>query len=147
MNGPGAADGSAVTTVVAALVERDGKLLLARRAPGERDAGSWELPGGKLEPGEDERACLARELREEFGVTAEVGERPFSIGGAEHRGRRWRFVVYRAGLDVGAIELRVHDRIVFADEGDFASLDLAPLDGPALEAWVRARAQSTSNRT
>jgi 8-oxo-dGTP diphosphatase len=60
--------------VVAALIERGGEVLVARRrATGER-GNLWEFPGGKVEPGEGERAALARELREELGVRALVGE-------------------------------------------------------------------------
>ncbi|MEU6469129.1 (deoxy)nucleoside triphosphate pyrophosphohydrolase [Streptomyces massasporeus] len=60
--------------VGAALVE-DGRLLAARRSAPVELAGRWELPGGKVEPGETADAALARELREELGVDAEVGER------------------------------------------------------------------------
>jgi len=57
--------------VGAVLRDAAGRVLAARR---ERPAG-WELPGGKVEPGETEPAALVRELREELGVTVEVGER------------------------------------------------------------------------
>ena len=60
--------------VVAAVIERaDAVLVSLRRAKGER-ASLWEFPGGKVEPGEGERAALFRELREELGVRAQVGE-------------------------------------------------------------------------
>ncbi len=54
--------------VAAAIHVRDGKLLLAQRPAGTRHAGTWELPGGKVEPGETPEEALARELREELGV-------------------------------------------------------------------------------
>ncbi|WP_328423873.1 (deoxy)nucleoside triphosphate pyrophosphohydrolase [Streptomyces sp. NBC_00443] len=60
--------------VGAALVEA-GRLLAARRSAPEELAGRWELPGGKVEPGEAPEAALVRELREELGVAAEVVER------------------------------------------------------------------------
>jgi len=53
--------------VVLALVHHEGNYLIARRPAGVAFAGSWELPGGKREPGEDDRTALARELREELG--------------------------------------------------------------------------------
>lgn len=60
--------------VVAAVIEREDAVLVSlRRADGER-ASLWEFPGGKVEPGEGERAALYRELREELGVRAQVGE-------------------------------------------------------------------------
>ena len=56
--------------VSAGIIHRDGRVLAARRADGER-AGLWELPGGKVERGEDAVQALRRELREELGC--EVG--------------------------------------------------------------------------
>ena len=60
--------------VLAAVVERDGKLLVTRRLEGTHLSGYWEFPGGKCEPGEAHEACLARELFEELNVGCEVGE-------------------------------------------------------------------------
>ncbi|MCU1338560.1 MAG: hydrolase [Bryobacterales bacterium] len=60
--------------VVAAVMMRDGKILIGQRKRGGRHPLKWEFPGGKVEPGEDPRAALARELREELNVEAEVGE-------------------------------------------------------------------------
>jgi len=53
---------------------RDGKILIGRRKRGGRHPLKWEFPGGKVEPGEDQRAALARELREELNVDAVIGE-------------------------------------------------------------------------
>uniref|UniRef100_UPI00020B9EEA NUDIX hydrolase n=1 Tax=Rhodospirillum rubrum (strain ATCC 11170 / ATH 1.1.1 / DSM 467 / LMG 4362 / NCIMB 8255 / S1) TaxID=269796 RepID=UPI00020B9EEA len=52
----------------AALIDPDGRVLLAQRPPGKSLAGLWEFPGGKLEPGETPEAALVRELAEELGV-------------------------------------------------------------------------------
>ncbi len=62
-----------VVIVLAAIVERDGSLLVTRRLDGTHLAGLWEFPGGKCEPGETHEACLARELAEELGVGSRVG--------------------------------------------------------------------------
>lgn len=63
-----------VLIVSAGIIERDdGAILIARRPPGAWMAGYWEFPGGKLEPGETPEECLAREIREELSVDAEVG--------------------------------------------------------------------------
>lgn len=58
--------------VTAAVINEADLFLMAQRSDGD-EAGKWEFPGGKVEPGEDPRACLRRELREELGVEAEVG--------------------------------------------------------------------------
>jgi len=64
----------AVVEVVAAVVERDGRYLITRRLEGTHLAGLWEFPGGKILPGEKPEDALRRELQEELGVEAEVGE-------------------------------------------------------------------------
>jgi 8-oxo-dGTP diphosphatase len=53
---------------------RDGKILIGQRKRGGRHPLKWEFPGGKVEPGEDPRAALARELHEELNVDAVIGE-------------------------------------------------------------------------
>ena len=60
--------------VVAAVIERDGKILIGQRKRSGRHPLKWEFPGGKVEPGEDTRQALARELREELGIEAKVDE-------------------------------------------------------------------------
>ncbi len=51
-----------------ALVDADGRVLLAQRPPGKSMAGMWEFPGGKVEQGETPEACIQREMKEELGV-------------------------------------------------------------------------------
>ena len=60
--------------VSAAVVVRDGRVLLSQRKKGSHLADAWEFPGGKVEPGEDPKAALVRELDEELGVRAEIGD-------------------------------------------------------------------------
>ena len=60
-------------TVVAAVVERDGLIMLCQRRPEVHNGLKWEFPGGKLEPGESPEQALARELWEELGIEAQVG--------------------------------------------------------------------------
>ena len=60
--------------VLAAVVERDGRFLVTRRVKGTHLSGYWEFPGGKCEAGETHEACLSRELEEELGVRAEIGD-------------------------------------------------------------------------
>jgi 8-oxo-dGTP diphosphatase len=60
--------------VAAAVLIEGGRVLLTQRKAGTHLAGAWEFPGGKVEAGEDPREALKRELREEIGVEARVGE-------------------------------------------------------------------------
>ena len=59
--------------VVAAVIERDGRVLICQRKNG-RHALKWEFPGGKIEHGENPQDALARELREELAIEARIGE-------------------------------------------------------------------------
>ena len=61
-----------MTTVAAAVIERDGRILICRRRPEQDHGGEWEFPGGKLEEGESPRDSLRRELREELRIEAQI---------------------------------------------------------------------------
>ena len=65
--------------VVAAVICRDGKILITRRLDGAHLPGLWEFPGGKVEPGETLKAALMREIREEVGVNVIVFDQCLSI--------------------------------------------------------------------
>ena len=77
---------AALIVVVAAVIERDGRYLVTRRLKDTHLADYWEFPGGKCEPDETHEACLARELREELDVGADIGEEILST---EHRYPDW----------------------------------------------------------
>jgi 8-oxo-dGTP diphosphatase len=59
--------------VVAAIIERRGRILICRRKPEQSHPLQWEFPGGKVEPGETPEQALARELEEELGIVGAVG--------------------------------------------------------------------------
>ena len=61
------------TPIVAAVIVRDGKVLLCQRRAEQEFPLKWEFPGGKIEPGEETTAALRRELTEELGIGAEIG--------------------------------------------------------------------------
>ena len=60
--------------VVAAVIEREERILIGQRKRTARHPLKWEFPGGKVEPGEEHRAALARELHEELGIEATIGD-------------------------------------------------------------------------
>ena len=60
--------------VTAAVIRKNGRLLIAQRPLGGRLGGLWEFPGGKVEPGETLKQCLRREIKEELGVRIKVGQ-------------------------------------------------------------------------
>lgn len=113
--------------VVAAVIEKDGRFLIARRAPHKADAGFWEFPGGKVEPGETPQQALKRELCEEMDVAAEIGE-------LVHRGseRGIDFEAYRASIQ-GEPAQRDHDRIEWVTRAEAADKPMHDFDWEVAE--------------
>ena len=113
--------------VTAAVVERDGKVLVARRRPELVAGGLWEFPGGKLEDGESPERGLARELEEELGVTAMVGERLCAVPFAGPTAR-FELLVFRTELLGDPTRLTDHDALRWLapaemDEAEFSKPD------------------------
>ena len=96
--------------VVAAVIEKDGKVLIARRRKGDKLAGKWEFPGGKIEPGESPEAALRRELLEELGIEAEIGEH-FCTSRYDYPHLSVELITYNVRAFSGAILPHVHDRV------------------------------------
>jgi mutator protein MutT len=71
---PQGGEGGKVVEVVAAVIERAGRILIARRPAALHLGGLWEFPGGKRQPGETPEAALVREIREELDAAVTVGE-------------------------------------------------------------------------
>jgi mutator protein MutT len=84
--------------VVAAVIERDGKLLITRRREGTHLSGLWEFPGGKPEPGEALEDALRREIREELDAVVSVGERIETVDW-QYPDKRVSLVFFRCGVE------------------------------------------------
>jgi 8-oxo-dGTP diphosphatase len=113
--------------VTAAIVIQDGKVLLARRGPKEKLAGYWEFPGGKVEKGESLAECLCRELHEELGVEAEIGE---VMAQSEYRYDHGAFILVGlcATLKSNDLFLSVHDLAEWVPISDLLKYQLAEAD-------------------
>lgn len=122
--------------VVAAVLVRERRVLAAQRAPGKREGGLWELPGGKVEPGEDDATALARELHEELGVRVIVAEH---LGEAEHTYAHGavRLVAMRCTLADGEPRALDHAALRWLSADELLDVAWAPADVPLLDA-VRA---------
>ncbi len=117
--------------VVGAAVLREGRVLAARRTAPPAAAGRWEVPGGKVEPGEPPAAAVARELVEELGVDVEVtGWLP----GRVPVGDDLELAVATAVLVGGEPEVREHDLLRWVDAAGLAELDWLGPDRPFLPA-------------
>jgi 8-oxo-dGTP diphosphatase len=81
-----------LTVVAVALVDADGRVLLAQRPEGKAMAGLWEFPGGKINPGESPEAALIRELKEELDIdVTEACLAPFTF--ASHRYEKFHLLM------------------------------------------------------
>jgi 8-oxo-dGTP diphosphatase len=96
--------------VTAAVIERDGKVLVARRRKGLVAEGLWEFPGGKLEAGEDPRRGLERELAEELGVEARAGDLLCSVPFSGSL-KSFELVVFRTELLSDGFRMTDHDEV------------------------------------
>ena len=118
--------------VSAAIIIEDGKVLLARRAKGEKLAGYWEFPGGKREEDETIDECLVREIREELSLDIEVvGE--FDTSDYEYPGGHIRLIGLLAEIQNGVISKTVHDLVEWIDICSVLDYQLAPADIPLAE--------------
>ena len=113
--------------VVAAVIEREGRFLIAKRRPGGALGGRWEFPGGKIEPGETPEESLRRELREEFQVETEIGS---FLGSEVHKYPTFTIdlMAYRAVCVSGEFKLADHAEIQWALPGELDRYDFAEAD-------------------
>ncbi|GGU37127.1 DNA mismatch repair protein MutT [Streptomyces lavendofoliae] len=132
--------------VVAGAVFDEGRLLAARRSAPPELAGRWELPGGKLEPGETAPQALVRELREELGVETEPGER---IPGEWPLAPGYVLQVWTARLLSGEPSpLQDHDELRWLARHELDSVDWLDQDRPAVaEAARRFPGEHPGNRS
>lgn len=121
--------------MTAAILIRDERLLLARRAKNSALAGLWELPGGKVEPGETSEECLAREMHEELGVEIGVGKL-FATSEYEYDHGSFEVLAYFAELVEGELTARVHETFAWFSRAELARIKLAPADIPIVEKLV-----------
>ncbi len=112
--------------VVAALIVREGRVLLDRRPDRGRHAGLWEFPGGKVDPGETDAEALARELREELGVEAVVGR---SVGAADDGAIA--LVLYAVALE-GEPRSAEGQAIAWFEPSELEALPMPPADRPLI---------------
>lgn len=119
--------------VTAAIIIRDGKVLITRRAAGQAHAGWWEFPGGKVEDGESPEECLYRELKEELGVDTHIGNK-LAESIYEYATGAIRLIAFEAAIAEGEIRLTVHEEALWANISDLSSYMLLPADRPIAEA-------------
>lgn len=128
--------------VVGAAILRGSECLVARRGSSMSLPGKWEFPGGKVEAGEDPRAALVREIREELGLHISVAD-CVGRGTAIMGDRRIVLDVYLATMTGGDLALAEHAEVAWCGADTLQALDWAEADVPVLAA-VKARLEGRS---
>ena len=127
------------TLIVAAcaLVDIDGRVLIARRPAGKQLAGLWEFPGGKMEAGETPEACLIRELAEELGIeVTHACLAPFVFTSHAYPTFHLLMPLFLCRRWEGFVSAREHVALAWVKPHKLADYPMPPADAP-LVAWLR----------
>ena len=119
--------------VVAALIENDNKVLLARRSTGDINVlGKWEFPGGKVEQDENEFEAIEREIKEEFEFTIKATEF-ITNNVCEYPTKIVDLRLYKCDYVSGEFKLHDHSEYKWVNKEELLEYDLAPADIPLAE--------------
>ena len=118
--------------VVAAIIERDGRVLATQRGYGAL-AGGWEFPGGKIEPGETPGEALAREIREELEVAISIDRLVCEID-YDYDGFRLHMRCFLCRITQGELKLVEHSDAKWLDAPSLGSVAWLPADTAVIQA-------------
>lgn len=126
-----------VLVAACALIDIDGRVLIAQRPAGKTLAGLWEFPGGKLEAGETPEACLIRELDEELGIkVTKACLAPFVFASHGYETMHLLMPLYLCRRWEGFVTAREHAALAWVKPRNMAQYPMPPADAP-LAAWLR----------
>ena len=126
-----------ILVAAAALIDADGRVLIAQRPEGKQLAGLWEFPGGKVEPGETPEQCLIRELKEELGI--EVNEAclaPFVFTTHAYDSFHLLMPLWLCRRWSGVVQALEHQAVAWVKPVRLSDYPMPPADEP-LVAWLR----------
>ena len=115
--------------VVAAVIFRENKILIARRKKGKHLESCWEYPGGKTEKNEEEKKALKRELKEEFNIEASI-DKYLTESFHEYENVNINLKAYLVRDFLGDFKLSDHDKIEWIKIEEIKKYDFAPADIP-----------------
>jgi len=126
--------------VVCAVIERDGRVLIARRPAHKHLPHAWEFPGGKVEPGEAAEAALVREIREELGCDVVVA-RALPRFVHDYGAVVIEMIPFVARLAASSAEPAVteHTALAWVEPAGLDRYALAPADGPVVASYLNHR--------
>ena len=123
--------------VVAALIKKEGKVLIAKRATGDENTlGKWEFPGGKVEPNESEKCAIEREIKEEFEM--DIKAKKFIINNVcEYPNRTIDLRLYECEYVSGEFKLHDHFEYAWVNIENLLDYDLAKADIPLANELIK----------
>ena len=120
-------------TVVAALIKKNNKYLIAKRSTGSEEVlGKWEFPGGKVEKNESEEDAIEREIKKEFEMNIKA-IRFLTNNICEYPSKTIDLRLYECKYISGDFHLHDHSEYVFVNKNNIIDYDLAPADIPLAE--------------
>lgn len=120
-----------VLVAACALIDVDGRVLIAERPPGKPMAGLWEFPGGKLEPGERPEETLIRELSEELGIAVkEACLAPLTFASHAYADFHLLMPLYVCRRWEGQVTARHHSRLAWVRPNKLRDYPMPPADEP-----------------
>ena len=126
-----------VIVAAAALVDVDGRVLIAKRPHGKHLEGLWEFPGGKLNQGETPQACLIRELAEELNIkVVQACLAPFVFTSHDYDSFHLLMPLFLIRRWEGVVTAREHEAIAWVRPDKLSDYPMPPADAP-LVAWLR----------
>jgi 8-oxo-dGTP diphosphatase len=126
-----------VLVVACALVDVDGRVLIAQRPEGKQLAGLWEFPGGKVEPGETPEAALVRELKEELDIeVAQACLAPFVFTSHAYESFHLFMPLWLCRRWSGVVRAREHQALAWVKPARLNEYPMPPADEP-LVAYLR----------
>lgn len=121
--------------VTCAIIQHKGKVLICQRSARMSLPHKWEFPGGKIEPGESREDCLAREIREELGITIRIGQ---PLTAVEHHDGDFALTLYpfRCMLAGGTLHPTEHAQAIWVQRNELMGYDWAAADVPVVEEYL-----------
>ena len=116
-----------------ALIDADGRVLLAQRPSGKSMAGLWEFPGGKVDPGESPEASLIRELSEELGIVVQEScLAPLSFASHRYADFHLLMPLYVCRRWEGIVRAREAQQLAWVRPGRLREYPMPPADAPLI---------------
>ena len=123
--------------VACALVDADGRVLIAERPVGKALAGLWEFPGGKLEPNEEPEVSLVRELEEELGIVVEIRcLAPLTFASHRYETFHLLMLLYICRKWTGLAMPREGQKLAWVRPGKLRDYPMPPADAPLIPALI-----------